>query len=74
MHFTSVDIFCHVIDNFGDVGVVYRFAKELNANPLCRVRILVSNLKPLASILPSIGPAKIMQEIARNRIYRLIGA
>jgi uncharacterized repeat protein (TIGR03837 family) len=64
MHFTTVDIFCHVIDNFGDIGVVYRFAKEFKyANPLCRVRVFVSDLKPLASILPPIDPAKTMQEI-----------
>ena len=64
MHFTKVDIFCRVIDNFGDVGVVYRFAKEFKyANPLCRVRLFVSDLKPLASVLPPIDPAKTMQEI-----------
>jgi hypothetical protein len=25
----TFDIFCEVIDNFGDIGVVYRFANEL---------------------------------------------
>lgn len=25
----SLDIFCEIIDNFGDIGVVYRLAKEL---------------------------------------------
>ncbi|MBN1761360.1 MAG: elongation factor P maturation arginine rhamnosyltransferase EarP [Chitinispirillaceae bacterium] len=29
MHFSSIDTFCHVIDNFGDTGTVYRFASEL---------------------------------------------
>lgn len=29
MNIKSLDIFCDVIDNFGDIGVVYRVAKEM---------------------------------------------
>lgn len=29
MDIKSLDIFCEIIDNFGDIGVVYRLAKEL---------------------------------------------
>lgn len=29
MEVKSIDIFCDVIDNFGDIGVVYRLSKEL---------------------------------------------
>ena len=29
MEYRGIDIFCTIIDNFGDAGVVYRLAKEL---------------------------------------------
>ena len=29
MKVKNIDIFCEIIDNFGDIGVVYRLAKEL---------------------------------------------
>ena len=29
MKVNSIDIFCEIIDNFGDIGVVYRISKEL---------------------------------------------
>ncbi|MGL5904700.1 MAG: elongation factor P maturation arginine rhamnosyltransferase EarP, partial [Cetobacterium sp.] len=28
MQIKNLDIFCEIIDNFGDIGVVYRLAKE----------------------------------------------
>jgi len=55
MTFKSIDIFCHVVDNFGDAGVVYRFAKEfLRAHPSCRIRIFCDDLLPLAMMRPGI--------------------
>lgn len=29
MELKTLDIFCEIIDNYGDIGVVYRTAKEL---------------------------------------------
>jgi uncharacterized repeat protein (TIGR03837 family) len=53
MRFDSVDIFCHVIDNFGDAGVVYRFAKELKLHsPSIVVRVFIDDVKPLVLIIP----------------------
>ncbi|MGL5049304.1 MAG: elongation factor P maturation arginine rhamnosyltransferase EarP [Fusobacteriaceae bacterium] len=37
----SIDIFCEVIDNFGDIGVVYRLAKELKKKYREKVKIRV---------------------------------
>jgi uncharacterized repeat protein (TIGR03837 family) len=57
MHFSSIDIFCNVIDNFGDIGVVYRFAKEMKFfRPSCRVRVFCDNMDALAAICPGILP------------------
>ncbi|NLP03535.1 MAG: elongation factor P maturation arginine rhamnosyltransferase EarP [Fibrobacter sp.] len=63
MKFSSVDIFCNVIDNFGDAGVVYRFAREFKiAFSECRVRVFLDNLTVLNSIEPRIDPCKTLQE------------
>ena len=29
MELKTLDIFCEIIDNYGDIGVVYRVAKEI---------------------------------------------
>jgi len=50
-----MDIFCHVVDNFGDIGVVYRFAKEFSAAfPVCRVRVFCDDLRPLSLMVPEL--------------------
>jgi uncharacterized repeat protein (TIGR03837 family) len=55
MHFSSIDIFCHVIDNFGDAGVAYRFANELKiALPDLRIRVFIDDFKALQAIAPEL--------------------
>lgn len=49
----SIDIFCDVIDNYGDIGVVYRFSKEIkNLYPKARVRVILNKLDELTKINP----------------------
>jgi uncharacterized repeat protein (TIGR03837 family) len=63
MQYKSIDIFCRIIDNFGDVGIAYRFAKELKlAQPACAIRLFVSDLGPLKSVHPVIDPLQTIQE------------
>jgi uncharacterized repeat protein (TIGR03837 family) len=65
MQFTTVDIFCHVVDNFGDIGVVCRFAKEFKrANPSCRVRVFIDDVKALHCIHPQTDSTAMLQEYA----------
>jgi uncharacterized repeat protein (TIGR03837 family) len=62
VNLTSIDIFCHVIDNFGDAGVVYRFAKEFKKmNPQCNTRVFIDDLKTLHSIVPQINASESVQ-------------
>lgn len=57
MQFQSIDIFCHVVDNFGDIGFVFRFAREFQrADPNGRVRIFVDDMNALKTINPAIDP------------------
>jgi uncharacterized repeat protein (TIGR03837 family) len=63
MDFNSIDIFCHCIDNFGDAGVAYRFAKELKAaRPGCRVRVFVDDMTVLQAIVDNICADQTIQE------------
>jgi uncharacterized repeat protein (TIGR03837 family) len=60
-----MDIFCHVVDNYGDVGVVFRFAKEFKrANPQCRLRVFIDDLEALHRIHPDTDPGAFYQEHA----------
>ncbi|NLE01712.1 MAG: elongation factor P maturation arginine rhamnosyltransferase EarP, partial [Fibrobacter sp.] len=64
MQFKNIDIFCQVIDNFGDAGVVYRFAKEFKIkHNYCRVRVFIDNLDVLQSIDRSISTECFSQKI-----------
>jgi uncharacterized repeat protein (TIGR03837 family) len=49
------DIFCDVIDNFGDIGVTWRLAKELAARQLGHVRLWVNDLASFGAMLPELG-------------------
>ena len=46
------DIFCSVVDNFGDIGVCWRLARQLAAEHAANVRLWVDDLTPSGSSLP----------------------
>ncbi|MFA6708653.1 MAG: elongation factor P maturation arginine rhamnosyltransferase EarP [Fusobacterium sp.] len=49
----TIDIFCEVIDNYGDIGVIYRLAKELKrVYGKVRIRIILNKLEELLKINP----------------------
>lgn len=49
------DIFCRVIDNFGDIGVSWRLARILADDLGQAVRLIVDNLNALAQLEPALG-------------------
>lgn len=49
----SWDIFCRVIDNYGDIGVCWRLARQLAAEYPFKVRLWVDELAALKMIWPS---------------------
>lgn len=53
----SWDIFCSVIDNYGDIGVTWRLARQLVAEQGQAVRLWVDDLGALARICPAADPA-----------------
>lgn len=51
MKVNSIDIFCEIIDNFGDIGVVYRVSKELKKIfQNVRIRIVLNRLEEFKAI------------------------
>lgn len=46
------DIFCRVVDNFGDIGVSLRLARGLACDHGCRVRLWVDDWAALARLCP----------------------
>ena len=51
----TVDILCKVVDNFGDIGAVYRLAKALSAlDPSLKLRLSVDNLAAFKALEPAV--------------------
>lgn len=48
------DIFCTVVDNFGDIGVTWRLARQLVAEHRCAVRLWVDDLRAFERLCPEI--------------------
>ena len=52
----SFDIFCRVVDNFGDIGVCWRLARQLaRTSGANAVRLWVDDLHSFARIEPKLG-------------------
>lgn len=57
------DIFCHVIDNFGDIGVCWRLARVLAHNYQQTIRLWVDDLSAFKAICSPVDPTKATQQI-----------
>ena len=59
---SSCDIFCTVVDNYGDIGVCWRLAKILQSEHAMSVRLWVDDLGSFRKLCPDIDPAKSIQQ------------
>lgn len=59
----SWDIFCNVIDNYGDIGVCWRLARQLTAEYEFSVRLWVDQLEAFHRICPEIDFQKPLQRV-----------
>ena len=48
------DIFCSVVDNYGDIGVTWRLARQLVAEHGCDVRLWVDDLRAFERMCPQV--------------------
>lgn len=57
------DIFCKVIDNFGDAGVCWRLARQLVDDFDQEVRLWIDDLVTLSSFTPGLDCKRVIQKI-----------
>src|SRR5512132_3681011 len=68
----SWDIFCRVIDNYGDAGVCWRLARQLAAERGDTVRLWVDDLMALLRMCPEVIPGVEQQHRSGVDIRRWI--
>jgi hypothetical protein len=60
----TIDIICKVVDNYGDIGVVYRLARALaELDTSLKLRLVVDDLAAFRALEPSVDPAESLQEV-----------
>src|SRR3989344_2133318 len=65
---SSWDIFCKVVDNFGDAGVCWRLAQILHREHGLRVRLWIDALETLHALHPALDPAAPVQQAAGVKV------
>ena len=56
MNTLKIDIFCKIVDNYGDIGVCWRLAQQLTHDHGCSIRIIVDDLSVFSCLCPQIDP------------------
>ncbi|MBT9612135.1 MAG: elongation factor P maturation arginine rhamnosyltransferase EarP [Burkholderiales bacterium] len=64
------DIFCTVVDNYGDIGVCWRLARQLAAEHGLSVRLWVDDLASFAQLAPQLDPQQDQQQLNNVEIQR----
>jgi uncharacterized repeat protein (TIGR03837 family) len=54
----SCDIFCNVVDNYGDIGVCWRLARQLANEHGVEVRLWVDDLRSFGKLCPELDAGK----------------
>ena len=67
-------ILCKVVDNYGDIGVVYRLARAISdLRPALNLTLVVSNLESFHSLASNIDPEKAVQKFNyKNSVWNII--
>ena len=55
------DIFCKIVDNFGDIGVCWRLARQLQSEHGLQIRLWIDDLGAAQKIICSLNIAKSSQ-------------
>lgn len=57
------DIFCKIVDNFGDIGVCWRLAKQLQSEHQLAIRLFIDDLNVAQHLIPTLDTALNQQTI-----------
>ncbi|RJG15022.1 elongation factor P maturation arginine rhamnosyltransferase EarP [Massilia cavernae] len=60
---TTLAIFCKVVDNYGDIGICWRLAKQLQREHGVAVTLWVDDLHTFRRICPGVAPEAALQEL-----------
>jgi len=60
---TSLAIFCKVVDNYGDIGICWRLARQLRHEQGCTVTLWVDDLASFRRIWPTVAPDAASQDV-----------
>lgn len=66
----KIDIFCHVVDNLGDIGVCWRFCRALVRDLGCYVRLFVDDFQAFAKIEPMLDKTRDIQHVEGVEVFR----
>ena len=66
----SWDLFCRVVDNYGDVGVCWRLAHALACAPGATVRMWVDDLASLHMLVPDVDVETAVQTLSGIAVHR----
>ena len=64
------DIFCKVVDNYGDIGTCWRLAQQLADEHEADVRLWVDQLQGFAQLCPAVSANADQQHVGRIEIRR----
>jgi uncharacterized repeat protein (TIGR03837 family) len=64
------DIFCRVIDNYGDIGVSWRLARQLAAEHSVQVRLWVDQLASLRALCPQVNIGLAQQTVEGVTVFQ----
>ena len=66
----NITILCKVVDNFGDIGFVYRLSRALlELEKSLRLRLIVSDLRAFSSLAPQVNSALNHQKIGSVEVF-----
>lgn len=66
------DIFCKVVDNFGDAGVSWRLARQLVSEHALDVTLWLDDLAALARMAPGVDPVRDAQSVSGVALRRWV--
>jgi uncharacterized repeat protein (TIGR03837 family) len=57
------DIFCKIVDNYGDIGICWRLSQQLTNEHQLQIRLLIDNLEIASHIIANLDATKQQQTI-----------
>jgi uncharacterized repeat protein (TIGR03837 family) len=65
------DVFCRVVDNYGDVGVSWRLARSIAREHHKHARLWLDDMTVMAKLRPEVDPSRDVQRLEQVEIARI---